>query len=500
MGYAGLMSGSDDHKPSTTERMFVAAPVAATLPSGDPLLAVTQGGERMAELPAKIDRFEIKSKLGEGGMGVVLLATDPLLGRRVAIKVLHRNPGVDAEAAKRRLLREAQGMAQLSNENVIVVHEVGTHGDQVYLAMEYVTGGTLGRWQADRGWREILELYRRAGQGLQAAHDAGLVHRDFKPDNVLVGEDGRVRVMDFGLVASAGDPVDQLSKTSAGLRSGSELVTKLTQTGAVMGTPRYMAPEQHLGHVVDARADQYSFCVALYEALYRQPPFIGTTYAELAEEVLAGRVVPVPADSSVPTTVRDAVLRGLRRDREMRHPSMRALLDALQVPAESVIAVRRRWPFVAVGGVLVVALGVGLVIRSTGSAGLTALGTGARLDAAIAEVARLDAAIVDAGRMTALERAHAEFDAAQLAYQHDDFIAAASHYLAAYGAREFPQFLFNVAASYQMQGKQTNDPEAFKKAVRYYKQYLAEVPQAEDRDKVEHVIPVIEAEIARLQH
>ena len=273
-------------------------------------LADTQpaGPEDRPLVPAKIGRFAVASRLGEGGMGVVLLATDPLLGRQVAIKVLR---GEADEAGQRRLLREAQAMARVVHENVIVVHEVGTHEAQVYVAMELVTGGTLRRWQAGKSWREIVACYVRAGRGLAAAHAAGLVHRDFKPDNVLVGDDGRVRVTDFGLVSAEGEakraPVDDVA---------------LTQTGAVMGTPRYMAPEQHLGESVDARADQFAFCVALYEALYGGVPFAGATLAALGERVLAGDVRPVPVASPVPIAVRDAVLRGLSRDRAARFAAM----------------------------------------------------------------------------------------------------------------------------------------------------------------------------------
>ena len=336
------------------------SPDAATV--GDPGLVANARA-----LPAKtIGRFEIKSQLGEGGMGVVLLATDPLLGRKNALKVLHR--GADDDRAKRRLMREAQGIAQVTHDNVIVVHEVGTHEDQVFVAMEYVSGGTLTRWQNDkRTWREVLAMYQLAGRGLVAAHEAGLVHRDFKGDNVLVGDDGRVRVTDFGLVAAMGTgESSDLTKTEQALRKESELAVSLTQTGAVMGTPRYMAPEQHLGQPLDARADQFAFCVALYEALYKQPPFAGESYQVLMCNVLAAEVVPPPESSDVPIAIRDAVLRGLARQRDDRHPSMRALLEALTLDATPPMASvpKRRWWLVAALAVPLVGLAGGVAYWS----------------------------------------------------------------------------------------------------------------------------------------
>ena len=282
------------------------------------------GAATDAEAVVEIGRFHVESKLGEGGMGVVLLANDPLLGRHVALKVLRRgDDGEGTEGARRRLLREAQGVAKLVHENVIVVHDVGTHDGQVYLAMEYVAGGTLRSWQAKRTWREVLATYVRAGRGLAAAHAAGLVHRDFKPDNVLVGDDGRVRVTDFGLVAAIGEA------PGVAAPSGGELGVAMTRTGTIMGTPRYMAPEQHAATGVDARADQFAFCAALYEALYDAPPFPDVDYFALRARVLAGDVAPVPADSNVPVAVRDAVLRGLRVDRDERFGSMAELLAVL---------------------------------------------------------------------------------------------------------------------------------------------------------------------------
>ncbi|MBA2538074.1 MAG: serine/threonine protein kinase [Deltaproteobacteria bacterium] len=292
-------------------------------------------------------------------MGTVMLATDPTLGRRVAIKVMHTG-GSGSGASNRRLLREAQGMAQLSHENVIVVHEVGTHDGQVYLAMEYVLGGTLTRWQAKRPWREILATYLLAGRGLAAAHAAGLVHRDFKPDNVLVGSDGRVRVTDFGLVASSGE-----STAAKPNDARLELDSKLTATGAVLGTPRYMAPEQHDGRSVDARADQFAYCVALYAALYERFPFGGTTYDELADNVRAGRMRD-PVATEVPAVIHAAIVRGLAVNPDDRFDSMTALLEALQPasPTATAPAPKRRWLWPVLGSLAVVGIAATIYVAT----------------------------------------------------------------------------------------------------------------------------------------
>lgn len=307
----------------------------------------------------QIDRFEITSKLGEGGMGVVFAAYDPALDRRVAIKLL-RPRSLDEDAPSRPkewLLREAQAMARLSHPNVVVVHEVGTVGDQIFVAMEFVDGPTLKRWfrSKKRPWQEVLEVFVKAGRGLAAAHEAGLVHRDFKPDNVLVGNDGRVRVTDFGLVgtttAVARDGVADAYAKDESIPS-TPLEVTFAKTGAVFGTPSYMAPEQHRGRSVDARADQFAFCVALYEALYGQRPFRAASYAELADKACSGEIDPVDGEEQVPTWLRDIVLRGLSASPENRYPSMEALLAALESDPSS--KRRRRVRIAALAGSFVV--------------------------------------------------------------------------------------------------------------------------------------------------
>ncbi|AEI68392.1 protein kinase domain-containing protein [Corallococcus macrosporus] len=273
----------------------------------------------------EVGRYLVLERLGTGGMGVVYLAYDPELDRRVALKLLREAAlGLDAEAGRAHLLREAQAMARVAHPHVVAVYDVGTFGGQVFLAMEYVESQTLRQWlrAAPRSWRQVRDIFVEAGRGLAAAHAAGLVHGDFKPENVLVGRDGRVRVTDFGL---ARVPVGPEAEAPRHLG----------------GTPAYMAPEQLSGTGrVDARSDQFSFCAALHEGLYRERPFAGSTVEALAAEVRAGRVRPVPRGSDVPPWLDGVVRKGLRVDPAERHVSLDALLAALVAdPA----ARRRRW-------------------------------------------------------------------------------------------------------------------------------------------------------------
>ncbi|MFV8749609.1 WD40 repeat domain-containing serine/threonine protein kinase [Nannocystaceae bacterium ST9] len=290
-----------------------------------------------APTPIKIGRFTIVRELGAGGMGVVYVAYDEQLDRRIAVKLL-RGSDTDVEA-KLRLQREAQAMARLSHPNVVTVHEVGTFHDQVFVAMEFIDGQDLRDWLAAerRDWRAIVAIFSRAGEGLAAAHDAGIVHRDFKPDNVLVGKDGRVRVADFGLAYafdavvaenSTASPTES-TKVTLDEESSGRLDVSLTKTGAVMGTPAYMAPEQFEGARTDARSDQFSFCVALWEGLYGRRPFVGENLVALSYAVMAGKLEPPPAESGVPAWLHAVLVRGLSPKAELRWASMRALLDAL---------------------------------------------------------------------------------------------------------------------------------------------------------------------------
>ncbi|MGH2899951.1 MAG: serine/threonine-protein kinase, partial [Solirubrobacteraceae bacterium] len=256
-------------------------------------------------------------------------AVDPELGRAVAIKLI-RPERSSAPSARARLLREAQAMARLHHPNVVTVYDVGTQDDEVFIAMELIEGSTLAEWigAAVRGWRKVLETFLAAGRGLAAAHSAGIVHRDFKPSNVIVGPD-RVVVVDFGLARAGGDATD--SETGG---SDQMLDVTVTATGERLGTPFYMPPEQHAGGVVTAKSDQYSFCLSLWQGLHGEAPSAGDG----------------PRRAEVPGWVNAALQRGLERDPERRWPEMNALLAALgRDPAR-----RRRQIAVALG---VVALG-----------------------------------------------------------------------------------------------------------------------------------------------
>jgi len=323
------------------DRPTLDAELARTEPATGPTPASGGSGADgdAAALPpgTAVGRYVIAERLGAGAMGVVYAARDPSLDRRVALKLMA--PGREGgSAGGSRLLREAQALARLSHPNVIAVHDVGRFGEQVFIAMELVPGTRLADvLRAGAGdWKKLLPLFLQAGEGLAAAHAAGLVHRDFKPENVLVGTDGRVRVLDFGLAraADAAETAAEDSPLSASgdraLAGGSPLVTPLTELGAVVGTPAYMAPEQFRRTATDPRTDQWAFCVALYVGLFGRHPFGGATYAELAEQVLAGRIAATPASPRVPARLRRIVLRGLSIDPAGRYPSMAALLGDLR--------------------------------------------------------------------------------------------------------------------------------------------------------------------------
>ncbi|MBL9103608.1 MAG: protein kinase [Myxococcales bacterium] len=299
-----------------------------------------------AGLP-RLGRYTPVGMLGEGGMGVVYVALDELLDRKVAIKLLrHRGGG---PAAHFRMLREAQALARLAHPNVIAIHDVGEADGQIYLAMELVTGGTLRAWlkERPRTQAEILAVFSQAAAGLAAAHAAGLVHRDFKPDNVMIGADGRVRVMDFGL-ARAPHGNDATTTSPDG---GSILDADVTVHGSLIGTPAYMAPEQLLGRAADTRSDLYGFCVALHEALHGERPFPGA--ADPAQAVAQRHAPPTASAGQVPAWLQAVVLRGLAYDPEDRWPSLPALLAAL---ARDPIAARRR--LVRVVGLTLVVVGL----------------------------------------------------------------------------------------------------------------------------------------------
>lgn len=285
---------------------------------------------------SRLDRYVVLKGIGRGGMGNVYLAFDGELERRVAIKVLRARATsrVTADEARQRLLREAQALAKVSHPNVVAVFDVGTFGDEVFVAMEYVHGVTLREWRisAKRRTREIVEAYEQAGHGLEAAHAVGILHRDFKPANVLVDERGRVKVLDFGLARfeGGGEVASSLQGDVSGER-GDAITEPITRLGTIMGTPAYMAPEQLLGEQATARSDQFSFCVALYEALHGIPPFEGDTMETRTRSIQAARFRPVPKDAArVPRGVRRVILRGLSASPERRFASMGELLSELR--------------------------------------------------------------------------------------------------------------------------------------------------------------------------
>ena len=310
-------------------------------PPADTLAATARPGRVAAELRRGdvVDRYVVLSLIGRGGMGVVYAAYDPQLDRKVALKLHISGEG---PAARARMLREAQAMAQITHPSVVAVHDLGTLDDRVWIVMEFVSGRTLTRWLAERrrGWREVLALFVRIGEGLQVAHAAGLVHRDIKPENIMVEETGGVRILDFGLArgGAAAPRTGSLPGSLPGVPQASALDVSLTLDGAVLGTPRYMAPEQWESGAIDPRTDQFSFCVALWEALFGEPPFPGATVPELALAVLAGRIRSPPAGARVPARVRRAVQRGLAVDPAGRWPTMQLLLAELRR-----LSSRRRW-------------------------------------------------------------------------------------------------------------------------------------------------------------
>ncbi|KIG13086.1 Serine/threonine kinase PKN8 [Enhygromyxa salina] len=309
-----------------------------------------------------IGRYVVLRFVGAGGMGQVFAAYDPTLDRKVAIKLLPTTFGNDLDQ-RTRLLREAQALAKLSHPNVVQVYEAGEHEGQVYVVMEFVEGQTLAEWTAGEqaaGARpsahSILDKYVQAGRGLAAAHEAGLVHRDFKPSNVIVDDQGCARVLDFGLVAGTGEAA-QIGLVADASTQTRALDVELTTTGTLLGTPAYMAPEQFAGARVDARTDQFGFCVALFEALTGSRPFAGDSVAELSVNVSEGRRgAPITARVRSRRLAR-ALNRGLAADPDQRWATMQALLDALQPRARWQLAAATAAvvvPIVAIGGLAMI--------------------------------------------------------------------------------------------------------------------------------------------------
>jgi hypothetical protein len=314
----------------------------AARPIARPLDALAETGEMDSIMSApvasesivgsRLGRFQILGELGAGGMGIVYAAIDPDLRRRIALKLLRDVANRDA---KDRLLREARAMARLAHPNVVTVYEVGTIGARDFIAMELVRGESLMSWlrAARRTPAEIIDAFIAAGRGLAAAHAAGIVHRDFKPNNVLRSAAGRIAVTDFGLARRSDDDSIGLLSTLTGLSIDD--ADSLTEHDVVIGTPSYMSPEQWSRAAITPAADQFAYCVALWEALGGERPYIGTSLDDLRERIERG---PAALDATkIPRALRELLRRGLEPDPAARWPSMDALIARLE-------ATRRRRP------------------------------------------------------------------------------------------------------------------------------------------------------------
>jgi serine/threonine protein kinase len=350
--------------------------------SGDPTPAAADA-PGVSPKSARIGRFAVLRQLGAGGMGVVYAAYDEQLDRKIALKLLRPDREYSARI-EARMQREARAMATLSHPNVVQVYEVGLFEDQVFLAMEFVQGQTLTAWlKAEaRPWQHTLDVMIQAGEGLHAAHDAGVVHGDFKPDNILIDTQDKARVVDFGLSRRV-DPADSSAKS---MRIADQVeVSRVTlrttpvppdpppdleamrSNARIAGTPPYMAPEQHRQRPTDQRSDQWSFCVTLYIALYGRHPFAGEGLLALVLNVCDGKLHPPPPGSPVPVGVFVALTRGLEVDPEDRWPTMIDLLAALDRGSgrardpEFDLSVARRQRLLLTGAVALSAIGVTVV-------------------------------------------------------------------------------------------------------------------------------------------
>jgi formylglycine-generating enzyme required for sulfatase activity len=316
-----------------------------------------------------LGRYIVIERLGVGATGVVYAAYDPELDRKVAVKILRPQEGGAGESRRQaRFVREAKAIAKLAHPNVVGIFDVGVDNGRVFLAMEYLQSGTLREWMAarKRPWREIVKMFIEVGRGLAAAHAEGLVHRDFKPDNVLLDRAGTPKVADFGLARLSGpalepDSDDGSSQQDAPPEGAPVSPAPLTRTGTLAGTPAYMAPEQFRGRQTDGRTDQFAFCVALHEALYGRRPFEEDTVFDLAESVMREKLLPAPKNANVPGWLRRSLLRGLRADPAQRYPKLDDLLSELQADP---VARMRKIVVISVVAVTLVGTFLGLYRRS----------------------------------------------------------------------------------------------------------------------------------------
>lgn len=334
-------------------------PHASTIPGGthetspgEGASLVTTGDPRARQSsyqPGSIiaDTFRVERELGSGAMGVVLLATHLALERQVALKV-HR---ADNPADVSRLAREAKALAKVQHPNVVGIYDVRESSGSLFIAMEYIEGESGRRWmtRTELAWRARLDVCLKAARGLHAAHEAGLVHRDFKPENILIGADGRVLVADFGLARTPGAvPIDPATPSPG-------VDAQLTAVGAVTGTPAYMSPEQWQGGAVDARSDVFALSVVIYEALYGRRPFAGSTAGELIYTITRGMIQAPPAETDVPKTVFDVLRRGMAVAPGQRFGSVtmlvRALESAVSAPGRAGVALAFGMAVVVFGGI-----------------------------------------------------------------------------------------------------------------------------------------------------
>ncbi len=360
---SGVRDHVDLHLDSCTPcRLTIAA--LATAAQGDQATASDEGARARPAAPGdRVGRFVLLERVGQGNMGDVWSAYDTDLDRQIAVKLLRVSAGHLEHELMLRLRREAQAMARLSQPNVIAIHELGSDAGRLFCAMELVDGPTLREWCAtSRDWRDTLRVLIDAGRGLAAAHEVGLIHRDFKPENVLIARDGRARVGDFGLAQLAiptlgdgawrtrsGDPLgmsDLSIETTKTIAAGS-----VTRTGSLVGTPAYMSPEQIEAGEIDHRSDQFAFCVTAYEALVGARPFAGRTLRELLESIRA-RDLGAAVRQGIPRRVRAIVSRGLHFDKRQRYPTMESLLSELE---RARAARPARWIALAAGTSVVIA-------------------------------------------------------------------------------------------------------------------------------------------------
>ena len=362
-----LKQGKEAHTESDIGPSVDSAIAPTIQPTIDQAAAPDLQSEKVRVIvrTTKIGRFLLIRELGSGGMGSVYSAYDEQLDRKVALKLLKTQR---AGSLKQRhlIVREARAAARVSHPNVISIYEVNEADGQIHIAMEYVEGQTLRQWQRQekRPWRELLGMYLQIGEGLKAAHAANIVHRDFKPENVLLGKDGRPRVVDFGLAQVGTDE----RESSLDLDGNQPLLPRdngqrITLTGVVAGTPGYMSPEQYRGEPIDQRSDQWSFCASLFEALYGFLPFAGRTIRELTQSVQGPPHHP-PASTDVPEDIYRVLLRGLSADANGRFPNMHALLEALSLEQQDDLAAasttRGRFSWLVIGVGILMFLGAQL--------------------------------------------------------------------------------------------------------------------------------------------